>query len=161
MPVYCNAIAENEGKLFPKCGSKEIAGARSNTSAQSGAGDDYVLVNDYGWNITANSLQDIGFSLYIVVPAFQPIITSAFNVMNNRDPIKELKIFVVDSISGRGQITGVYTATKGNLVNAGLTHEHSSKSGGMINLSFVFDSIHHDNKVTNTLGEVKASDLGG
>ena len=158
MPNYCQGNSKNGGAIFPKCGSDSVAGSSANTSVS--AGEDFSVIEDYSWDMVKDANGGASFELRLLLPAYQPIITSAFNILNDDDKIEKLVVHVTDGYSSRGTVTGTYTAEDGELVNASLSHGKDSKINGLLHLVFRFDKVTHDNKVTNTLGMVRESNNG-
>jgi|TARA_R110002167_G_C12693194_1_gene652627 hypothetical protein len=162
MPIYVTCKTKSGGEFFLKCGSKEVAGRNANTLIDNC--ENASLVLDYGWDIqisqtsgTSTRGGSISFSMFLVVPAYQPTISSAYNAFSLNDDIVELVITVVDKNLGvsKPSIVGTYTAHNGTLISAGMVHSHDSKDSGKLNLNYQFEKIIHDNKITNTTGIVK------
>ncbi len=162
MPIYAACKTKSNGQFFLKCGGKEIAGRNSNITIENG--ENSTLVLDYGWNIqtsqssgTSSRGGSISFALFLTVPAYQPTISSAFNVFNLNDEVEELMITIIDraSVGGLSSVIGTYTAKNGTLLAANMEQSHDSKDGGKLHLDYEFETIVHDNKVTNTTGIVK------
>jgi hypothetical protein len=163
MGFYCQIETKNHGQFFNKCGTKEVANRCYNTDTKL-AGPDYTLVHNYAWEGSPNASthNNISCVLSISVPAFPPSIASALEILNANDEIKELKLQLVqnvNSLAGKGVI-GTYTAKSGTLISANCSDHSEGSQFGELHLSFEFQSMLFENKMTHTSGLLSTVNAG-
>ena len=161
MPTYVQATTESGSELFPNCGGKEIAGNVSNLGE--GAGANYSLV--YSTNMSlytpfstqahSNNRTAYQSLITVVVPNYEPIQSMILNLVAQNDVISKLVISNVTRKPGNNGSTrqvSQYTAENGTLVSSDT--DMSANGAGTINLSFVFEKVSHENKLSNTSGSI-------
>jgi hypothetical protein len=168
MPTYIQAKSKNQGELFHKCATEEVA---ARNAAVGVFGDDFSLVKGFNFHIISqpdNNMHHFHFSLDVNVPAYPPVISMAMNVANNKDVIDSLVIkeLIRVGASQKGKIVSQYTAKTGQLVHVAVNKPNLDGSDknlpkdtyGTMTLSFKFEQMTHEDNITNTSGMVKTSD---
>ncbi len=162
MPQYVQAITVNNQQLFPKCGTREVAGTVSNIGNTAGGDFSYVYESIFSvvqpHNHSGNSSNSAAFQhqITIVVPDYEPIQSAALNLLNEHNTVQKLVLNATrrDGTGAQDKLTGQYTAENGLLVNY---HRANSEGRGSIVLTFVFEKITHEDKVGLSSGLLKTT----
>lgn len=152
--LYVSATTEQNDIIFAECGSKTIAGNAANTGSV--AGKDFCLVHSAHLNVEQpHDHQTSDYhtaqhqhNLTLVVPNYQPLQAMLMNVINERKVIATLTLNTAQRHAKGQSLMGQTIAKKGILANYVLGFE----TGSDIALTFHFEQLTHDNKLTQTSG---------
>ena len=164
MPTYVRAISLENDELFPKCGTREIAGNWYNLNKEC-AGENFSLV--YAVAVRVGQPYDVGadsfnksrfnHSLTITVPNYQPVQSMILNMMNEQKTIHTLTLNTVQIRPGASKQTliGQYSAENGIVVD--YVCDPTSNGMGRITATMVFEKLNHNNLITHTSGYLKTT----
>ncbi len=169
MPVYSQAKSENQGELFNTCSTETVA--ERNSSANTFNNDHYSLVKSYSFYLAAqgsNHTENFTFALDMTVPAYPPAVAAAMNIANNKDKIETLVIKEIKraGTTAKGKLVSEITATNGALTYVSVIRPNLDGSEkpikdtyGSLKLTFKFEKMTFDDKVSNSLGLIKTSEV--
>ncbi|QEO58225.1 hypothetical protein [Francisella marina] len=169
MPSYVQASMDSIGELFLYCGSKKTAG--SNSYLETGGGENFSIVAEYGWEMSPNSaasLENVSFSLSLTIPAYDSAVSMVFNAVNQRDKVTKLVLNDVTKRYGKCAIQATYTAENGQITHVSF-HKHSAVYNsenkmncaiGSMTILFKFEKMSFDDNQNQTSGNIKTTDGG-
>ena len=161
MPTYVQATTESGSELFPNCGGKEIAGNVSNLGEAAGANYSLAysanisLATPFSTQAHSKNRTNPQYVIDIVVPNYEPIQSMLLNMMAENDVVS--KLVISNTMRKPGNTVSIrqvseYTAENGTLVS--YDGDMSANATGSITMEFVFEKLHHENKLTNTSGSI-------
>lgn len=162
MAQYVQATTQQNDQLFAKCGTRDIANASSNVSAV--AGEHFSIVHESNFSIvqphdqSGNRANSAAFQhqVVIVVPDYEPTQSMVLNVLNERKTIQTLTLNATRRNGGVDKLVGQYVAENGLL--ASYSRNNATTDGlGSITLTFVFEKIRHEDKLTQTSGYLQTT----
>ena len=161
MPSYVKAKIESIGEMFAHCNTKKVMNTIKNSA--SFMSDDCCILKAVHWELTPLATNDpdkLYSTISITVPAYEPIVSSAFNAVHQKLAIESFSVFnLIRTPTGNEgvKIESTYDAKNGRILNI-MFNASSSGSGdtlhSTITIDMEFDEMIFDDKKVNTAGYV-------
>ena len=170
MPYYVEVETTSYGNLTAKCGTADVAKRLSNVNS-SVAGPDFAYVYSFNLNVeqphneagaATSSSAPFQNQLTLVVPDYEPLSSCALNTINGHDVIKQLTLNITARDAGKETLLNQYVMTDGILVAKrhvvrDQRDADAQRHRGEVELTFKFQEIVSNDKVSNTQGTIKTN----